>query len=62
MLNFQHKNGCKGHQRSSMEWQYIKIDFTRSTVCVETFMFVKQHRVATMSLYCTTPVNKLDFF
>ena len=25
MLNFQHKNGCKGHKRSNLEWHYIKI-------------------------------------
>ena len=37
MLNFQHKNGCKDHQRSNLEWNYIKKnDFTRS---VENFIF-----------------------
>ena len=24
MLHFQHKNGCKGHQRSNLQWHYIK--------------------------------------
>ena len=24
MLNFQRKNSCKGHQRSNIEWHYIK--------------------------------------
>ena len=23
MLNFQHKNGCKGHQQSNLEWHVL---------------------------------------
>ena len=25
VMNFQHENGCKGHQRKNLEWQYICI-------------------------------------
>ena len=42
-INFQHKNGCKGHQRSNLEWYYIKkINFTRSTIYVENFILISQ--------------------
>ena len=43
MLNFQQKNGCKGHQRSNIEWHYIKkINVARSTIYVENFILVSK--------------------
>jgi len=40
MLNFQHKNGCKGHQRLLALYQ--KINVTWSTIYVENFILVSE--------------------
>ena len=42
MLNFQHKHGCKGHQRSNLEWHYIKKLMSPGVLFVWKFQLVLQ--------------------
>jgi len=51
---FQHKNGCKGHQSSNLKWHYIKKLVTRSTICVENFILVSQTACTGLILCCST--------
>jgi len=56
MLNFQHKNGCKGHQRSNLEWHYIQKLISPGVLFMWkiSYLYQKQHRVGTMPLHYFT--------
>ena len=57
MLNFQHKNGCKGHQRSNLEWHCIK----KSGILFMwkiSYLYQKPHRVCTMPLYYKSSLQR----
>ena len=53
MLNFKQKNGCKGHQRSNLEWHYIKKLMSPGVLFMWkiSYLYQKQHRVGTVPLY-----------
>jgi len=56
-LNFQHKNGCKSHERSNLEWHYIKkIYVTRSILFVRTGLILCH---STINWYALTSCARL---
>ena len=50
---FSTQNGCKGHQRSNLEWHYIKKLISPGVLFVWKILYLyqKQHRVGTMPLH-----------
>jgi len=56
MPNLQHKNGCKGHQRSNLHWHYIKKNYvTRNTSYFGgIFILVSKTTRAGLVLFCCT--------
>ena len=59
-MNFVYKNGCKGHQRSNLQWHYIKnnlLDFIRSTIYVESFIIVSRSAQNAQFFVCRCTIS-----